>query len=144
MHVVNQFDQDVMLLGHQRHSLFFEFREGDHGRRQRNVSVVFEFGTGFLNLSGELLLFLFTASILGVGNGFAGFGGGLFAGIRHFPSGFFAGIGNLRSCQFGRLSGLLRQRCDAISGCSESLGEGLGRGSWRERVFGHARWTHRI
>ena len=126
MHVVNKVHQNIVLLCHQGHALFLKFGERDHCRCQRDVPVVFEFSTRFLNFLRELFILFVSSGFLRFHHRLAGFLRSLLACIGHFTHGIL-----------GRLSRLFGQFCDSAAGGTQSFGKRLWRLSWRERVFGH-------
>ena len=81
-----------MLFGHDSHSFFFEFRQGDHGRRQGDVTVVLEFRFGLLDFLGEFFVFLLLSRLNCTADGFVGLRNGFSAGVGHFVNGPFGGI----------------------------------------------------
>ena len=136
--MVDQVHQNVVFLGHQSHAFFLKLWKCDHGWREWDVAVLFEFRLGVLNFLRELLVFFLTTCLFCIGHRLGGFCSCLFARIGDLASSlfaricnlacrFFAGVSDFGCCGLGGLCCLFGQFGNLVAGHSQSVGKRLGR-----------------
>ena len=101
LHVVDEVNQDVVLLGHHGHAFLLKLGKGDHGRCDGDVPVVLQLGLGVLDFLREFLMLLVLAGLNRIAHGLGGFVRRFLAGCGNLVGRFLAGLCHFGRCFFG-------------------------------------------